>query len=102
MSEPTPIHRPNYNLLPTEVDGFDIVAELALDMRCSWNHEADNLWRQLDPALWELTQNPWVVLQTVSREQLERKLNDPVFRKHADDLLGAKHHAEESPAWFQQ
>jgi len=102
MSEPTPIRRPSYNLLPTEIDGFDTLAELALDMRCSWNHGADTLWRQLDPALWELTQNPWVVLQTVSREQLERKLTDPAFRKHAEDLLGAKHHAEESPAWFQQ
>ncbi len=102
MSEPTPIRRPTYNLLPTEVDGFDILAELALDMRCSWNHGADTLWRQLDPSLWELTQNPWVVLQTVSRDQLKRKLTDPVFRKHAEDLLGSKHRAEESPAWFQQ
>jgi Protein of unknown function (DUF3417) len=34
------------------------------------------VWRQLDPVLWELTHNPWVVLQTVSREKLQRVLAD--------------------------
>ena len=102
MSEPKPIPSPTYRLLPTDVDGIDTLAELALDMRCSWNHGADTLWRQLDPSLWELTQNPWIVLQTVSRENIECKLADPAFRKRADDLLGANHRAEETPAWFQQ
>ena len=50
--------------MPTELDGFDFLAELALDMRWSWSHYGDKLWKQLDPELWELTQNPWVVLQT--------------------------------------
>jgi len=102
MNEAKPIPRPAYNLMPTEVDGFDSLAELALDMRCSWNHGADVLWQQLDPALWELTQNPWVVLQTVSREQLASKLTDPAFRKRVDDLRAEKQQAEETPAWFQQ
>ena len=56
----------------------------------------------LIPTLWELTQNPWVVLQTVSRDQLERVLADPAFRKNVDDLLRAKRQAAETPAWFQQ
>jgi len=101
MSEPKTISHPTYSLLRTDVDGFDSLAELALDMRCSWNHGADALWQQLDPALWELTQNPWVVLQTISREQLVSKLTDSAFRKRVDDLLGAKQHSEETPAWFQ-
>jgi starch phosphorylase len=102
MSKQTRVSHPIYNLLPTEVEGFDSLAELALDMRWSWNHCADEVWRLLDPALWELTQNPWVVLQTVSRDQLERVLADPAFRKNIDDLLRAKRQAEETPAWFQQ
>ena len=87
MSKQTRVSHPIYSLLPTEVEGFDSLAELALDMRWSWNHATDEVWRQLDPALWELTQNPWVVLQTVSRDQLERVLADPAFRKNVDDLL---------------
>jgi starch phosphorylase len=102
MSKQTRVSHPIYSLLPTEVEGFDSLAELALDMRWSWNHCADEVWRRLDPALWELTQNPWVVLQTVSRDQLERVLADPAFRRNLDDLLQAKRHAAEMPAWFQQ
>ena len=96
------VSSPIYTFFPTEVKGFDSLAELALDMRWSWNHYADEVWRQLDPALWELTQNPWVVLQTVSRDQLNRVVADPAFRKKVDDLVQAKRHAAESPAWFQQ
>jgi starch phosphorylase len=102
MNKPRRISHPLYAFFPTEVEGFDSLAELALDMRWSWNHSADQLWRQLDPALWELTQNPWVVLQTVSRDQLRRALADPAFHKKVDDLLRGKRHEAESPAWFQQ
>ena len=102
MSAPTPIGHSIYSLLPTDIDGFDSLAELALDMRWSWNHGADKIWRLLDPGLWELTQNPWVVLQTVSREELERVLAEPAFRKNVDDMLQAKHHAEDAHAWFQK
>jgi len=102
MSDQTRVSHPIYDLLPTEIEGVDSLAELALDMRWSWNHATDGVWRTLDPALWELTQNPWVVLQTVARDQIERVLADPAFRKNIDDLLQAKHHAMETPAWFQQ
>jgi len=71
-------------------------------MRWSWKHSADEVWRQIDPPLWELTQNPWVVLQTVSRGKLNRVLADPSFRKKVDDFVQAKRHAAELPAWFQQ
>ncbi|MFZ0448382.1 MAG: alpha-glucan family phosphorylase, partial [Desulfatiglandaceae bacterium] len=85
-----------------EVEGYDSLAELALDMRWSWNHAADEVWRELDPALWDLTHNPWGVLQTVSRDQIERVLVNPGFRKKVDDLVEVKRQAMEAPAWFQQ
>ena len=88
--------------MSTDVEGFDALAELALDMRSSWNHATDQVWRQLDPVLWELTHSPWVVLQTVSREKLRCDLADPAFRKMVDDLMQARRHAAEAPAWFQQ
>jgi starch phosphorylase len=91
-----------YNLLPRAVEGYDELAELALDMRWSWNHAADEVWRQLDPDLWELTHNPWVVLQTVARDRVEGICGDPVFRKTIVDLVQAKRKATETPGWFQQ
>jgi starch phosphorylase len=102
MSRQPPADRPIYSLLPRDVEGFDCLAELALDMRSSWNHAGDEVWRLLDPELWELTQNPWVVLQTVSRDKLERELAEPSFRENISALLRAKRHATETPAWFQQ
>jgi starch phosphorylase len=41
---------------------------LALDIHSAWNHTADRVWQQLDPTMWDLTHNPWVILQTVSRQ----------------------------------
>ena len=102
MSEPVRISHPKELLLPTDVAGFNSLAELALDMRWTWNHATDEVWRRLDPVLWELTHNPWVVLQTVSREKLQRVLAEPAFRKNIDDLAQATRDAGEAPGWFQQ
>ena len=84
------------------VDGFEALKELALDLRWSWNHAADEVWRQLDPALWDFTQNPWVVLQTVSKDKLKSVLADPAFRKQVNDQLQARRQAAKVPAWFQK
>jgi starch phosphorylase len=102
MSKQTPVSKPIYSLLLTDVEGFDSLAELALDMRWSWNHATDEVWRQLNPALWEFTQNPWVVLQTVSKDKLQRVSADPAFRKRVDALVQARRQAAKAPAWFQQ
>ncbi len=88
--------------LPKEIDGFDSLAELALDMRSSWNHATDVIWRRLDPNLWENTHNPWVVLQTVSRDKIKSMLSDPAFRKKVDGLIKVRRQALEKPAWFQK
>jgi starch phosphorylase len=102
MSKPIRSRNPNQASPSANVAGFDALSELALDLRWSWNHAADDVWQQLDPALWELTHNPWIVLQTVSQRQVERLSADPVFRKRVDDLIQAKNQATAAPAWFQQ
>ncbi len=90
------------SFLPIEVDGFDCLAELALDMRWSWSHYGDKVWSQLDPELWEMTQNPWVVLQTVSREKLRKLLANTEFCNEVNELLKLKDRKSAAPAWFQQ
>jgi starch phosphorylase len=102
MSKQERVINPIYSLLPVEVDGFASLAELALDMRWSWSHAADEVWRQLDPAQWDLTHNPWGVLQTVARDELQRVSTDPAFRKKVDGLVQARRQSAEAPAWFQQ
>ena len=68
---------PLLSFLPPEIEGVDALAELALELRWSWNHAADDVWQQLDPTLWALTHNPWVILQTVSRDCLKRLTAEP-------------------------
>lgn len=96
------VSSPIYTFFPTEVEGFASLGELALDMRWSWNHAADEVWAQLDPGLWDLTHNPWVVLQTVSRDRLQQALSDPAFRRKVEDLIETRSHEAQVPAWFQK
>ena len=79
-----------------------LLEELALDLRWSWSHGSDELWRQLDPQLWERTHNPWAVLQVASGPHLERMLADPVLRRRVGELAGAAREAAQRTAWFEQ
>jgi starch phosphorylase len=93
---------PAYVDRPPDTAISDALTDLALDLRWSFNHSADQLWEQLDAELWEHTHNPWVVLQTVSREKLQSVAADPRFQKLLTDLHREKTLAEESEAWFQK
>jgi starch phosphorylase len=102
MKDKADFRKPVYRFLPSDIEGVDSLSALALDMRWSWNHTADEIWRQLDPELWDMTHNPWVVLQTVSKNKLQIIITDPVFRKKVDTLLKSKDEATSVPAWFQK
>ena len=95
MSSPTYVD-------PVDTTISDALTDLALDLRWSFNHSADRLWEQLDPELWELTHNPWVLLQTVSREKMQSVTADPSFQRLLADLHREKRLAEESEAWFEK
>jgi len=91
-----------YGFLPTDVEGVGLLAELALDMRWSWDHATDELWQRLDADLWKRTHNPWIVLQTVSRDQLKRQLADPVFLDNLNHIRNMRDDASTKASWFQQ
>ncbi len=91
-----------YGILPEGIDDIDSLAALALDIHWSWNHAADELWKQLDPMLWENTHNPWLILQTVSKDRIKQQMDQPGFREKINDLMKAKDEATSSDAWFQK
>src|SRR5271156_5129017 len=82
--------------------GGAMLRQLALDLRWSWHHGADELWKRLDPTLWEQTGNPWVVLRTASPQRVARALADPEFRDILQQLRRVVDNEVEAPAWFQQ
>ncbi len=65
---------------------FKILEELAYDVIWSWDHKADAIWNALDADLWMLTRNPVVILQTVSKEKIEKVLSDSEHSKTLNDL----------------
>src|ERR1700733_14081354 len=80
----------------------DVLKDLALDLRWSFNHAADQLWARFDPDLWELTNNPWLVLQTISREKLQSVTADPNFQALLLDLEREKKARLAADGWFQR
>jgi len=84
-----------------KIDGIDALFELALNLHWSWNHAADELWEKLDKELWATTQNPWVILRTVSKEKIRAALGSPEFRSRLDGLLKQNRESYEPDAWVQ-
>jgi starch phosphorylase len=93
---------PSFPDPPAEIEGFAELRALALDLRWSWNHSTDELWGRIDPELWALTHNPWVVLQTASRTRLAGLLADPTVRREIDELIRHRSERLHAPAWFQR
>ena len=102
MKEINKIKKPVYSFLRKKQKEVNILSELALDLRWSWDHSADEVWQQLDPILWESTHNPWVVLQTISRDKFQSVIDDPLFREKIDFLLESMKKTNASAAWFQK
>jgi starch phosphorylase len=87
------------NIWPN-VEGMDALAELALNLHWSWNHASDEIWESLDSELWHTTQNPWLILRTVSKEKIKSLLAAPDIRQRIQELLLQNH--ESADTWFQQ
>ena len=85
--------------LPTELEELH---ELALDLRWSWSHVADDLWQRIDPELWHRTQNPWLILQMVSTRHLEQLARDKDFLQLLQTLREEQQAAASRPGWFQE
>jgi starch phosphorylase len=79
-----------------------VLIDMALDLRWSWNHAADELWREIALDLWESTGNPWLILQTVATGRLKKLSKDASFLKLLDASAAEHREALKGPGWFQQ
>lgn len=68
-------------------DELKKLSEIARNIWWSWNYEATELFRDLDPALWkEVGQNPVCLLERMSYEKLEELSKDKVVLKRMNDV----------------
>jgi starch phosphorylase len=91
-----------YYLIPPLPEGLEGLAEVGLDLRWSWSHATDPLWERLDPELWNLTRNPWLILQSISSARLESLVGDADFRKQLNEQVMAHRKNLEEPSWFSE
>lgn len=83
-------------------DALTGLTTLALDLRWSWFHGHDRLWRSIDPALWAITANPWLLLQKVSDQRLQELASDAEFVCNMRKELAAQHEHLAAETWFSQ
>jgi starch phosphorylase len=82
--------------------GLEPLTELALNLRWTWNHRHDRLWHSMDPEIWRLTQNPWLVLQSVTQERLEELSMSREYTDELQRVLQAHRDYLQAPGWFGQ
>jgi starch phosphorylase len=73
--------------LSTQLASLKCLDELALELRVSWDHSTDDVWRKLDPELLELTRNPTLVLHATSETRLKALAADTEFRRRVEDFV---------------
>ncbi|HXX69342.1 MAG TPA: DUF3417 domain-containing protein, partial [Polyangiaceae bacterium] len=82
-------------------EGYRALAELAFDLQSAWNHRADALWERLDPPMWKETGNPWLILQSVSRERISELWSTPELRELAKRLCEERRRETSAAGWAQ-
>ena len=75
---------------------------MALDLRWSWSHAGDVVWRRIDPVLWKRTHNPWVVLTSTSSRHLQALIAEPEFRESIERLASETDESRRAATWFDQ
>jgi len=79
---------------------IDLLRELALDLGLVWKRHTGDIWRHIDPDVWLITRNPWLMLQQASEKTLNSMARDQDLRRRVEGLVLARREASNSPAWF--
>ena len=93
-----------FSIVPSLPERLTVLRELACNLYWCWNHEAIDLFRRMDPDLWESTRhNPVLMMGTIGQETLETLASDDGFLDHLkgvkEELAG---YLKEPKTWFQK
>ncbi len=90
-----------YYVLPrTLPQGLEGLTELALDLRWTWSHAGDALWRRLSAELWEQTRNPWAILQNMAEAELTAIARDPSFVHELSRIVEERQRYLNDRTWY--
>lgn len=85
--------------LPEALNGL---FTLALDLRWSWHHGSDVLWRTLDQETWDSTRNAWLVLNSAAGERLDELSRDPEFLARYREQMDAHDLFVRARTWYSE
>jgi starch phosphorylase len=91
-----------YYMLPPIPEGLEGLAEIGLDLRWSWSHSSDLLWERIDPEIWKLTRNPWLILQSISSKKLRDLAENESFKQQVQNQTAQHRQYLEDTKWFSQ
>lgn len=86
--------------LRTIPEDLEILVNLAMDLRWTWSHSSTEVWKSLDPEVWERTGNPLLILQNVTQARLEQLRENPAFKKGLERLVQERTDYLKYPRWF--
>lgn len=79
-----------FNVVPALPQALARLQELAYNLWWSWNSEATELYRRLDPDLWNDTgQNPVVFLSHIAQKRLDHAAGDKAYLGHYGRVMTA-------------
>lgn len=73
---------------------------LALDLRWTWSHEGDEFWGSVATELWEETHNPWVILQSLTKDRLAALAADVKFGEELNTFAAEREQYLRTAGWF--
>ena len=76
------------------------LTELALNLRWTWNHALDELWKAIDPLLWARTHNPWLILQNTAPQRLKALCQDAAFSQTLARAIDEHRRYLDEPGWY--
>jgi len=81
---------------------LETLRQLAFDQSIRWSSLNDDVWRNLDNELWELTHNPCLVLNAVSAQKIEVLLADSHFHARVISVAETHRGILAQPTWFER
>lgn len=85
------------NILPPSLEPLH---ELALNLRWSWDPETRELFKAIDPGLWEQTHDPLRLLGDASQQRLAELALDHGFVQWVSQRQQSLHDYLQAPSWF--
>jgi len=97
------MHIRTFTVVPSLPKTLLRLRELAYNLWWSWNTDAADLFRQLDPDLWEeVEHNPVKLLSLLSGKRLEQVAADAAYIAHLDRVLDRLYVYETRKSWFDE